>query len=57
MIIKRKLEKVLTGDEKKQIVLKFNKEKLLTKKEFIKEPNRSYYISERNPTELILKLE
>ena len=49
----RQLKRVTTEEERKRIIRKFNEEKLLVKKEFVREQNRNYHMNENNPTEFI----
>lgn len=49
----RQLKKATTAEERKRIIRKFNEEKLLMKKEFVREQNRNYHMNENNPTEFI----
>lgn len=49
----RQLKKATTEEERKRIIIKFNEEKLLMKKEFVREQNRNYHMNENNPTEFI----
>lgn len=49
----RQLKNKTSEEEQKKIIRKFNEEKLLMKKEFVREQNRNYHIDKNNPTEFI----
>ena len=52
-ITKRKLKKVNTETEKKEIIYKANVDKMKERKDFYQEQNRNYHMSKDKPTEII----